>query len=65
VREGWTSILTLKAIIFSSVLKDINMEIEKKAQNLEEAVREMLPFALYTAIPIIITITIAFTFGTK
>lgn len=41
------------------------MEIEKKAQNLEEAVREMLPFALYTAIPIIITITIAFTFGTK
>ena len=38
---------------------------EKKAQNLEEAVKEMLPFLVYTAIPILITITIAFTFGTK
>ena len=37
---------------------------ETKAKNLAEVVREMLPFALYAAIPILITIAIAFTFGT-
>ena len=37
---------------------------EPKAKNLSEAVAEMLPFALYAAIPILITITIAFVFGT-
>ncbi|MBX2993668.1 MAG: hypothetical protein KF681_02570 [Bdellovibrionaceae bacterium] len=36
---------------------------ERKAQNLEEAKKEMWPFALYTAIPVIITIAIAFYFG--
>jgi hypothetical protein len=41
------------------------MEHEKKAKNLDETIKEMLPFAVYTAIPIIITIMIAFTFGTK
>ncbi|MGZ3691432.1 MAG: hypothetical protein ACXVAX_08010 [Pseudobdellovibrio sp.] len=38
---------------------------EKKAKNLEETVKEMLPFAIYAIIPILITITIAFTFGTR
>lgn len=37
---------------------------EPKAQNLSEVVKEMLPFAIYAAVPIIITITIAFVFGT-
>ncbi len=41
------------------------MEQEKKAQNLEEAVQEMRPFLLYAVIPLIITIAIAFTFGTR
>ena len=41
------------------------MEHEKKAKNLDETIKEMLPFAVYAAIPIIITIMIAFTFGTK
>lgn len=41
------------------------MENETKAKNLEETVKEMIPFALYAAIPIIITIMVAFTFGTK
>lgn len=41
------------------------MEVEKKAKNEKEAVQEMLPFLLYTAIPILITITIALTFGVK
>lgn len=41
------------------------MEIEKKAQNEIETAQEMLPFAIYAAIPIIITIAIAFTFGTR
>ncbi len=41
------------------------MEKEPKARNLEEAVKEMLPFIIYTAVPIIITISIAFIFGTK
>lgn len=39
------------------------MEQEKKARNLEEAVKEMLPFIVYAAIPIFITICIALTFG--
>lgn len=37
---------------------------ESKAKNLQETVAEMLPFAFYAAIPIIITILIAYTFGT-
>ena len=41
------------------------MEQEKKARNLEEAVKEMLPFIVYAAIPILITISIAFIFGTR
>ena len=40
-------------------------EKEPKAQNLEEATKEMLPFIIYAAIPLIITITIALTFGTR
>ena len=40
------------------------MEHEKKAKDLKEAVQEMMPFLIYAVIPIIITITIAFTFGT-
>ena len=38
---------------------------EVKAKNLEETVKEMLPFAIYAIVPILITITIAFTFGTR
>ena len=41
------------------------MEHEKKAQNLEETVQEMRPFLLYAIIPLVITITIAFVFGTR
>ena len=41
------------------------MEHEKKARNLEEKTREMAPFIIYAAIPLIITITIAFVFGVK
>lgn len=41
------------------------MEHEPKARNLEETVKEMAPFVIYTAIPIIITISIAFFFGTR
>lgn len=37
---------------------------EPKAKNLSEIVTEMLPFALYAAIPIMITIAIAYIFGT-
>jgi len=40
-----------------------NHPIEPKAKNEEEATREMLPFIIYTMIPIVITITIAFVFG--
>ena len=36
---------------------------EKKAQNLEEIFNEMKPFAIYAAIPIILTIMLALTFG--
>lgn len=41
------------------------MEHEKKAKSLEETIKEMAPFAIYTIIPIIITIAIAVTFGTR
>lgn len=41
------------------------MEHEKKAQNLEEAVQEMRPFLIYTIVPLIITVAIAFIFGTR
>lgn len=37
---------------------------EPKAKNLQETIAEMLPFAIYAAIPIIVTILIAYTFGT-
>lgn len=36
---------------------------EVKAKNAEEAAQEMFPFAVYAIIPILITIAIAFTFG--
>lgn len=36
---------------------------EIKARNEQESIREMLPFAIYAFIPLLITITIAFTFG--
>ncbi len=36
---------------------------EKKAKTLDEAMKEMAPFALYAAIPILVTIAIAFIFG--
>jgi hypothetical protein len=39
-------------------------ELESKAQNLSETIAEMLPFALYAAVPIVITILIAYFFGT-
>lgn len=38
---------------------------EKKATNERELFQEMIPFLLYAAIPIIITITIAFTLGQR
>lgn len=37
---------------------------EKKASNLHEKVAEMKPFIFYAAIPIAITLIIAYTFGT-
>lgn len=42
------------------------MELPKseiKAKNEAEVIREMLPFALYAIVPIVVTIMIAFTFG--
>ncbi|MBX3017537.1 MAG: hypothetical protein KF767_06600 [Bdellovibrionaceae bacterium] len=36
---------------------------EIKARNADEAAREMLPFAIYAAIPIIVTIIVAFSLG--
>lgn len=36
---------------------------EIKARNEEETAREMLPFAIYAAVPIIVTILIAYTLG--
>lgn len=39
------------------------MEQEKKAQNLKEIFEEMKPFAIYAAVPIILTILLAITFG--
>lgn len=41
------------------------MEHEKKAQNLEETIQEMRPFLVYTIIPLVITVAIAFIFGTR
>lgn len=38
---------------------------ERKAKNASESAREMAPFALYAAIPIIITVCIAFIFGSR
>lgn len=38
---------------------------ERKAKNASEAAREMAPFALYALIPIIITVCIAFIFGSR
>jgi hypothetical protein len=38
--------------------------IEHKAQNEAEATSEMMPFLIYAAIPILLTIAIAFYFGT-
>jgi hypothetical protein len=39
--------------------------IEKKARNDQELFQEMIPFLWYAAIPILITIGIALTFGTS
>lgn len=36
---------------------------EKKAKNGAEAFQEMIPFFFYAAIPLVITIIIALTFG--
>lgn len=36
---------------------------EKKAKNGAEAFQEMMPFFLYAAIPLAITIALALTFG--
>lgn len=36
---------------------------EIKAQNEREVIREMLPFAIYAALPILLTILIAYTMG--
>lgn len=41
------------------------MDVEKKAQNHKEITRELLPFILYAAIPLTITISIALIFGVK
>lgn len=38
---------------------------ERKAKNAGESAREMAPFALYAAIPIIITVCIALVFGSR
>jgi hypothetical protein len=38
---------------------------ERKAKNASETAREMAPFALYAAIPIIITICIALALGSR
>lgn len=36
---------------------------EVKAKNESEVIQEMLPFALYAALPILLTILIAYTMG--
>ncbi len=41
------------------------MEQEKKAANAEESAREMAPFIIYAAVPLIITICIALVFGSR
>jgi hypothetical protein len=38
---------------------------EKKAQNEQELFQEMFPFLIYAAIPIAITLAIAFTLGVR
>lgn len=38
---------------------------EKKAKNHQEIRQEMMPFVLYAAIPILITICVALTFGVR
>lgn len=38
---------------------------EKKAQNASEMFHEMLPFLIYAALPILFTITVAYTFGSR
>lgn len=40
-----------------------NHPVEPKAGNEKDMFKEMIPFALYAAVPILITITIAFVFG--
>ena len=37
--------------------------IEKKAKNLHETFQEMFPFLFFTALPILLIVVIAFTFG--
>lgn len=37
--------------------------VEKKAQNEDEVIKEMLPFFFYATIPLIITILLAWSFG--
>mgnify|MGYP003346589887 CR=1 FL=1 len=51
--------------IYSEIVPSHVTVAEVKAKNLEETVKEMLPFAIYAIVPILITITIAFTFGTR
>lgn len=41
------------------------MEKEIKAKSQKEIFQEMLPFAVYAAIPILIVICIAYTFGSR
>lgn len=38
-------------------------EVEKKGKNEAEVAQEMMPFLVYAAIPLIITIIIALTYG--
>ena len=41
------------------------MEQQNKKKSENEIAREMLPFALYAVIPILIAISIAFIFGSR
>ena len=36
---------------------------EKKAKTLDETMKEMAPFAIYAIVPLVITVFIAFYFG--
>lgn len=38
-------------------------EVEKKGKNEQEIAREMMPFVIYAAIPLTITIILALVFG--